>query len=349
MIDLVQLAPGYAIPRLINGGWQLSVGHREGGFDRPRILEDLQYLVDSGLTAFDCADIYTGVEELFGDLASSQSNGSALQIHTKFVPDLSDLATITRQDVEKGIDRSLRRLNADRLDLVQFHWWDYGIQRYVEVATWLAELQQAGKIRLLGTTNFDTARLSEILAAGVSIVSNQLQYSLLDRRPEEDMVVLCQEHGIKLLCYGSIAGGFLSARWVGQPEPLTGLGNRSLVKYKLIIDEFGGWSLFQELLGALSKIARRHKVSLTNVATRWVLDRPGVAAVLLGARSASHVNDNLRVFQFGLDSQDQEGLDEVLARATGPTGQPFELERVPDGPHARIMKTDLQKEGQAPT
>ena len=104
---------------------------------------------------------------------------------------------------------------------------------------WLAEQRQAGKIRLLGTTNFDTMRLQEIVDAGVSLVSNQLQYSLLDRRVESEMVDFCREQGIHLLSYGSIAGGFLSGRWVGQPEPVGPHANRSLAKYKLIID--GDW------------------------------------------------------------------------------------------------------------
>ena len=354
MIDRVELAPGYSVSRLINGGWQLSAGHNEGVFDRQATLEDLQELVDCGLTTFDCADIYTGVEELIGELARSVANGTELQIHTKYVPDLADLTSITRQDVETTIDRSLRRLGVDRLDLVQFHWWDYEVPRYMEVATWLAELQNTGKIRLLGTTNFDAPRLREIVEADVPVVANQLQYSLLDRRPMPGMAGFCRDHGIEMLCYGSIAGGFLSGRWVGQPEPIAGLPNRSLTKYKLIIDEFGGWALFQELLGVLSKIARRHRVSPANVATRWVLDRPGVAAVLVGTRSATHLQDNLRVFHLRLDQEDHGLLEEVLSRAVGPKGGPFELERIPDGPHATIMKTNLnrqtssEKGGQAP-
>jgi len=226
---------------------------------------------------------------------------------------------------------------------VQFHWWDYEVPRYVEVAGWLAELQRAGKIRLIGTTNFDVARLNEIIDAGVPVVANQLQYSLFDRRAEGGMVSFCQKHDLDLLCYGSLAGGFLSSFWVGQPEPGAQLANRSLTKYKLIIDEFGGWALYQEILGVLSKIAHRHQVSPANIATRWVLDRPGVAAVLVGARSTTHLQDNLRVFGLELGEEDYQLLDGVLSRASGPIGQPFELERVPGGRHSTIMKTDLNR------
>ena len=342
MIERVELAPGYSIRRLINGGWQLAAGHRPGDFDRESVLEDLQQLVDAGLITFDCADIYTGVEELLGELSRGAGH-AGLQVHTKYVPDLAALPKLTRRNVEASIDRSLSRLGVDQLDLVQFHWWDYQVPGYVEAATWLSDLQRAGKIRLLGTTNFDVSHLREIVDAGVPIVSNQLQYSLLDRRPEAGMVELCREKGIKLLCYGSVAGGFLSGRWVGQPEPTRPLGNRSLTKYKLIIDEFGGWDLFQELLSALCEVAHRHAVSPTNIAMRWVLDRPEVAGVLVGTRSATHLQDNLRVFDLLLDGEDDERLQDILDRSQGPAGDPFDLERVSGGPHASIMKTDLNR------
>ena len=141
-----------------------------------------------------------------------------------------------------------------------------------------------------------------------------------------------------------MAGGFLSSRWVGMPDPRDSLSNRSLTKYKLIIEEFGGWTLFQDLLAALSQIARRHSVSLTNVATRWVLDRPGVTAAVIGVRSATYLADNYRVFALQLDAEDLGVLDEVLRRSSGPSGEPFELERVRGGRHAEIMKTDLNRQ-----
>ncbi len=340
----MELAPGYSINRLINGGWQLAAGHFAGDYDRQAALDGLRRLVEAGLTTFDCADIYTGVEELLGELGRSLANGAELQLHTKFVPDRSTLGSLIREDVEKGIDRSLLRLGVDRLDLVQFHWWDYEVGDYLEVASWLVEQQKAGKIRYLGATNFDTSHLRAMSDAGIDLVSNQVQYSLLDRRPESAMVELCGQTGMQLLCYGAVAGGFLSSRWVGMPDPGPEGGNRSLSKYRLIIDEFGSWSLYQELLAALSKVARRHKVSLTNVATRWVLDRSSVAAIMIGTRGDGHLQDNLRVHDLELDQEDEAVLDAVLSRSAGPTGEPFDLERLPGGRHARIMKTELNRQ-----
>lgn len=349
MIERYELTPDYSISRLINGVWQLATDHRRQAVDRQSVVRDLSRLVEAGLTTFDCADIYLGVEELLGDLlrAYRTSGGglSDIQIHTKFVPDRSTLGEITRQKVEAGIDRSLGRLGVERLDLVQFHWWDYDVVRFVEVAGWLAELKQAGKIRLLGTTNFDTPRMHELVEAGFDLVAHQPQYSLLDRRAEGGLVDLCREQGIGLLCYGALAGGFLSARYLGRDEPKAPLANRSLTKYKLIIDEFGGWELFQDLLASLDEVAQRHDVSPSNVAVRWVLERPQVAAVILGTPTATHLTENLRVFEFSLDEEDGSRLEGTLSRALGPAGEPFGLERVADGPHASILKTELNRTG----
>jgi aryl-alcohol dehydrogenase-like predicted oxidoreductase len=346
LIERFELARGYSISRLVNGGWQLSEGHRPATLDRRGAIADLRSLVDAGLTTFDCADIYLGVEELLGELVrdlQQAPDAPEIQIHTKLVPDRSDLETIDRRGVTAIVDRSLRRLGVERLDLVQFHWWDYEVPRYVEVAGWLVGLQRAGKIRLLGTTNFDTPRLRELVESGFPVTAHQVQYSVLDRRPEAAMVEFCRENEIQLLCYGSVAGGFLAARYLGLPEPTESLPNRSLRKYKLIIEEFGSWELFQDLLKALAEIGRKHRVSPTTVAVRWVLERPQVAAVLLGTRNTTHLEQNLQVCEFRFNEDDLEPLSEILTRAAGPSGEPFGLEREPEGPHAVIMMTDLNK------
>ncbi|MGB3563841.1 MAG: aldo/keto reductase [Thermoanaerobaculia bacterium] len=347
MIERYELAPGYSIARLINGLWQLATDHQRQAVDRKAAVRDLSRLVEAGLTTFDCADIYLGVEELLGELLQAYRVAGGrladIQIHTKFVPDRSQLAAITRQDVERSIDRSLSRLGVERLDLVQFHWWSYEVPRYIEVAGWLADLQRAGKIRLLGTTNFDVPRMRELIDAGLELVAHQAQYSLVDHRPEGGLVNLCREHGIGLLCYGAIAGGFLSERYLGCGVPPAPLANRSLTKYKLIIDEFGGWEILQKLLKILTEVAQRHGASLGNVAVRWVLERPQVAAVIVGGRTAAHLDENLRVFDFSLDEEDQSRLEGPLSLALGPTGEPFGLERVPGGPHTAILKTELNR------
>jgi aryl-alcohol dehydrogenase-like predicted oxidoreductase len=175
----------------------------------------------------------------------------------------------------------------------------------------------------------------------VPIVTNQAQYSLLDRRVDGAMANLCQESGIHLLCYGVLAGGFMTDKFFRAAEPGSPFDNRSLVKYKLIIDEFGGWSLLQGLLETLQKIATKNDTTIATVAARWALDRNRVAAVMIGVGSRDHGDNRRSVFDIRLDAEDLHHIDAVLARAKGPTGDPFDLERHPDSRHSQIMWTDL--------
>jgi len=295
--------------------------------------------VAAGVNTFDCADIYTGVEDLIGQY---RLRDPSLQVHTKFVPDLQDLPNVDEAYVRRIIGRSRQRLNAPALDLVQFHWWDYAVPGMTRVAQLLAQLQQEGAVRHLGGTNFDAPHTAALLDAGVPLVSMQVQYSLLDRRPAHTMAALCGKSPLRLLCYGTLAGGFLTQKWLGAPEPRE-IANRSLIKYKLIIDDFGGWAAFQNLLQVLKRIGDRHGVALSAVATRWVLDQPGVAAAIVGARYAAHLHEQLQVFDFKLEAQDVDAIEALLAQSRGPQGDTYALERDREGPHGRIMKYNLNK------
>jgi aryl-alcohol dehydrogenase-like predicted oxidoreductase len=109
------------------------------------------------------------------------------------------------------LSQVLEPLGQERLDLVQFHWWDYGVPGWVQAAQALAALQREGLIAQLGGTNFDTPRTQAMLDAGVPLVAMQSQYSLLDRRAEHGFVGALQPRGVQLLCYGTLAGGFFVA------------------------------------------------------------------------------------------------------------------------------------------
>jgi aryl-alcohol dehydrogenase-like predicted oxidoreductase len=342
-----ELRPGYTISRVIRGGWQLAGGH--GTVDRKTAVSDLAAFCEAGIFTFDCADIYTGVEDVIGEFRTTYARNKGaealkgVKVHTKFVPDLEILPVITKGHVRDVIDQSLRRLQTQRLDLVQFHWWDYNIQGSVQTALWLKELQGEGKINLLGGTNFDTSHTAELLDAGVPLASMQVQYSLLDERPQHGLIDLCQSINVHLLCYGSVAGGFLSDAWLGRNEPMPPFENRSLTKYKLIIDDFGGWNLFQELLRALRKIADRHGTDTATVASRAILDRPQVGAVIVGARNRSHLAANLEIIELELTPADLTEISFVLAQRRGPEGDTFTLERDRTGRHGSIMKYNLNK------
>ncbi|NHT77284.1 aryl-alcohol dehydrogenase-like predicted oxidoreductase [Rhizobium sp. PP-F2F-G38] len=343
----IAIAPDYEISRVIRGGWQLAGGH--GTVDGDTAVEDMIAFADAGITTFDCADIYTGVEELIGRfrLAYGNLRGaealSRIRVHTKFVPDLAVLPTIDKAYVEGVIDTSRKRLKIETLDLVQFHWWALDVPGWLETAGWLKELSEEGKIGKVSLTNFDADHVAAIVDAGVPVASLQLQYSLLDRRPEKRMVDLARAKGFALLCYGTVAGGFLSDRWLGEVEPEHPLENRSLTKYKLIIDDFGGWDLFQSLLLTLRRIADRHETDIATVASAAMLTKPTVAAVIVGARNRSHLPANLAISDIVLDDADHAALAAVLADARPLDGDVYALERDRTGRHGAIMKYNLNK------
>ena len=347
-MERIELQSGYAISRVIKGGWHLAGGH--GSIDEQTALNDMLQFVEAGITTFDCADIYTGVERLIGKFLKQQrdaftsGNLAPVQVHTKYVPDYDALATLTKTDTERTIDRSLQRLGVEQLDLVQFHWWDYQFPNYVEAALHLSELQKAGKIRSIGITNFNAEKMKELIDAGVSIASNQVQYSVLDRRVESDITPLAQQHNVPYLCYGTVAGGFLSDRYLGAPEPRPPFENRSLTKYRLIIEEFGSYELFQQLLGVLRAIADKHEVNISEVACRYILDKSMVAGIIVGARNSRHLQSLMTLDSFDLDDTDKADIDNIIRQAHGPSGAFYDLERDKTGKHGAIMKYNLNKE-----
>jgi aryl-alcohol dehydrogenase-like predicted oxidoreductase len=273
---------------------------------------------DAGFTTWDLADHYGPAEDFIGVfrrqwLATRGEGGvSGLLAFTKWVP---RPGRMTRRIVEENIARSLRRMGVPTLDLLQFHWWEYADPNYLDALVHLSSLRDEGQIRHLGLTNFDTEHLQTIVDRGIRVVSNQVQFSLIDRRPETRMVPFCQEQNIFLLTYGTLCGGLLSERYLGQPEPRgAALSTASLRKYKQMIDVWGDWKLFQTLLEVLKQIADKHAVSIGNVAVRYILDRPTVAGVIVGVRLGvtDHRDDNVRVFGLRLDTDDHHHIQTVL-------------------------------------
>ncbi|MEM8550876.1 MAG: aldo/keto reductase [Pseudomonadota bacterium] len=343
MIESASLSPQHTITRIIRGGWQLAKGH--GNTVSADAVADLMATAQAGITTFDCADIYTGVEETFGAFrkAYAAKHGTealgSIRIHTKCVPDLDLLPTLKKANLEATVDRSRRRLGMDRLDLVQFHWWDDSIDGWLDAASWLAEMVDDGRILSVGGTNFSAAHMRQILAAGLPLRAMQVQYSLLDDRPAREMAGL----GVPLLTYGTLAGGFLSERWHGVNEPREGFENRSLVKYKLIIDDAGGWDAFQNLLSTLARVAERQGSDIASVANRWTLDQPGVAAIIVGARNAEHLARNVAVTGLALTETDRTEIEAARAALTPLPGDVYALERDRTSRHGAIMKYNLNR------
>jgi aryl-alcohol dehydrogenase-like predicted oxidoreductase len=220
---------------------------------------------------------------------------------------------ISRQVVVALIDLACQRLGVETLDLLQFHWWDYSNSAYLDTLQSLAELQPTGKIRQLGLANFNTAHLQQVLGQGIEVVSNQVQFSLVDQRPLAMLVPFCQQQGVRILAYGSLLGGFLSEAYLGQPEPMSGVLNPSQRKYWQMIRLWGGWQRFQQLLYILQDIARKHSVRIADIGLRSILATPGVAGVILEADQMNTPDwSPAQIWSFQLDSQDWDAIADLV-------------------------------------
>lgn len=309
-IPRIELAPGLSVPRVVHGLWQVADMERGGQLlDPERAADALQAYAQAGFSAFDMADHYGSAEVITGRLLARGLPGT--HAFTKWCPSpgVMDAAT-----VREGVQRSRQRLGVECIDLMQFHWWQYTHPGYLDALHELAALRQQGWVRHIGLTNFDTDHLHLLLADGVPVATNQVSFSLLDRRAAGRLSSLCLEKNVKLLAYGTLGGGFLSERWVGAPEP-TDVPDWSKSKYKRFIDAMGGWAALQRVLAAAQAVATRHGVSVSNVAVRWVLEHPAVGAVIVGMRPGEreHRADTMKLFGFALDAEDHARLNDALA------------------------------------
>ena len=305
----IELVPGLEVPRVITGLWQVADMERDGRpLDPDAAAQALSEYADAGFDAFDMADHYGSAEILVGRYLAGVGRSCATAF-TKWCPPPGPM---TPEVVRAGVEQRRERLGVPRVDLVQFHWWQYRHPAYLDAMLELDRLRREGHVGHLGVTNFDTDHLRLLVKHGIPVITNQVSFSLLDRRPAGRMTELCRETGMKLLAYGVLAGGFLSDRWVDRPEPAN-IPDWSKSKYKRFIDAVGGWNVLQRVLAAARSVAVKHGVSVANVAARWVLEQEAVGAVIIGARlgEREHRRDNLVLFGFALDEADKARLGDA--------------------------------------
>jgi aryl-alcohol dehydrogenase-like predicted oxidoreductase/enamine deaminase RidA (YjgF/YER057c/UK114 family) len=315
----IRIAPDLDISRIVTGLWQIADMEREGGpVDREVAAAALADYARAGFSTFDMADHYGSAELITGrclEMLAAEGRHRPV-VMSKWVP---EPGAMTPELVRAAVKERLDRLGVPCLDVLQLHWWQYENPGYLDAMAELEKLRREGLIGHLGVTNFDTAHLRVLVKSGFRIATNQVCFSLLDRRAAGAMSAFCRDNDVKLLAFGTLAGGFLSERWLGAPEPEAGeIGDWSKMKYGRYIEAAGGWRPFQVLLGILDDVARKHGVSIANVATRWVLEHPCVAGIIIGARlgEREHRADNLRVFSFALDADDKAAIERALAALT---------------------------------
>jgi aryl-alcohol dehydrogenase-like predicted oxidoreductase/enamine deaminase RidA (YjgF/YER057c/UK114 family) len=305
-----KLSESLEVSQLIGGLWQIADMEREGSRVNINLaVEAMDAYVKNGITSFDMADHYGSAELIAG--AYGENYGTPAQFLTKWVPAPGGC---TRSEVRDAVTLALSRMKTNRLDLLQYHAWNYADPSWIDQLFWLQELKTEGLINNLGVTNFDAAHLRIALTSGIELVSNQVCYSLLDQRASGELAQVCKEFKVRVLAFGVLAGGFLSDRWLDKKEPET-LATWSQMKYKRFIDTCGGWDKYQRVMQILKKVADRHDCSIANIATKYVLDQEHVGAVIIGIRLGEnqHIEDNLRALQLELSSEDQFSIQNAIS------------------------------------
>lgn len=312
MKNTTVLAPDLTISKILTGLWQIADMERDGKtIDLQQAALSMRPYVEAGLTTFDMADHY-GSAEIIAGLYQKQFTDVPVQLLTKWVPTPGKGSKAT---VRKAVERALERLQSEQLDLLQYHAWNYADPAWLDDLFWLQELVEEGLIRHLGLTNFDAAHLNMVLQSGIRVVSNQISFSLIDQRAAREMTQVCLAHGVKILAFGTLAGGLLSEKWINQPDiPADQMNSWSQMKYKRFIDAVGGWKAYQDLLKTLKEIAHQHGVSIPNIATKYILDQPAVGGVIIGARlgQSNHLKDNLKMLDLNLRESDQVAIQQAL-------------------------------------
>lgn len=310
------LSSSLIVSKVITGLWQVADLERNGkSVDHTKMAAGMNTYADGGFTTFDMADHYGSAEEIAG-LFARQYKSNPVQLLTKWVP---KPGKVSKQDVVDAVDRSLTRMQTSSLDLLQFHAWNYADPTWLDCLFWLQEIKESGKIKNLGVTNFDTAHLRIAVTSGIDIVSNQVCYSLLDQRASKGMHEFCLAHNVKILAFGTIAGGFLSEKWLGKPEPVISESlSWSQMKYKRFIDTAGGWDLFQSLLSVLDSVAKKYDLTIPLIASRFILEDAAVGAVIIGARPglSDHIDENKKLLDFVLDTESNKKIRQALSAFT---------------------------------
>ncbi|KAH6604046.1 aldo keto reductase [Trichoderma cornu-damae] len=279
----------YEMPRLFNGLWRLS-SQTWGRWHVDEHEKALVQLVESGLVATDMADHYGDSELVYGDFRNKLSKEVSDKVFavTKWCVSKPIEKPVTAEFVLEQVKERCRRLGG-RVELLQLHWHDFADKTYLDILLPLINIAKSHPhlVSAIGLCNFDAKHTDEACeflkkkTGSVGVVSNQVQFSLLDSRPIKYMIPICQKHNIKLLTYGSFCGGFLSETWLTQPPPelcssapSTSASTPSATKRLTPSQHQVSWR--HPLLGPL------HGVAIHSVCTRWVLQHPCVASVIIG-------------------------------------------------------------------
>jgi len=285
-----------------------------GQIDLDGIRRQIDMATDAGINLIDTADIYSlgASEQLIGEALAGRRDEVLLATKARMPmgPGPND-AGLSRHHLIESCEASLRRLRTDHIDLYQVHEWD-GQTPLEETLGALDHLLASGKVRYVGCSNF--AGWHVMKALGVAdrhglprFVSQQIYLSLLERSAESEIVPSAIDQGLGLLIWSPLAGGLLSGKYRRGQAPPEGARHTGAWNEPPVYDE----ERLYDTVEVLVEVAAQHGVSAAQVALAWLLGRPGVTSVIVGARTEEQLADNLAAAALVLSGEEQARLEEV--------------------------------------
>jgi aryl-alcohol dehydrogenase-like predicted oxidoreductase len=304
-------ALGFGAMTFGGSGNQQQVGSVQA--DEARRFVDL--CLEAGVNLFDTADVYSqgASEEILGQALQGRRDRVILatKVHGRMGDGPNDIGQ-SRHHIIRGCEASLQRLGTDYIDLYQLHGFD-PLTPLEETLSALDTLVRDGKVRYVGCSNYSAWHLMKAL--GISerrgferFVSQQVYYSLVARELEYELVPLALDQGLGILIWSPLAGGFLSGKYRrGQPVPEN--TRRSLRGGPGTIDEEKGY----DIVDVLEEVAQAHDATIAQAALNWLLRKPGVTSILVGARREEQLVENLKAASWQMTADEVQRLDEVSA------------------------------------
>jgi aryl-alcohol dehydrogenase-like predicted oxidoreductase len=290
--------------------------------DQATSFSQLDRFTEAGGNLVDSADVYADgrAEEIIGRwLAARPGRRELVVLATKgrFPTDESPNGHgLSRRHLSLALDASLRRLNVETIDLYQVHAWD-PLTRLEETLRFLDDAVRAGKINYVGLSNFTGWQLQKAVDIaefrGLSVpVSMQPQYNLLARAVEWEIAPACEAAGLGLLAWSPLASGWLTGKYRrGEPSPAGTRVVENADEGMRIWNQRGQSEQTWQVLDVVRKVAEGRSVSLAQVAIAWLMARPAVSSVILGARSMGQLTDNLAAAGLKLTAEETQLLDEA--------------------------------------
>lgn len=297
---------GIEVSEFALGCWPFAGGKVWGPQDDDVSIATVHAALDKGITFFDTAEGYNDDSHSEGVLGRALvGRRSEAVIATKISPPhlLPDL-------VEEACDASLERLQTDHIDLYQIHWPNHEVAIEDSLAA-LIKLRDSGKIRAIGVCNFGVQDLSDALES-TEIVTDQLPYNLLWRPIEVEIQPKCLDNNVGLICYSPLAQGLLTGRYTSPDDVPDGLSRSRLFSKDrplAIHGEAGCEAEAFEAIKEVIRIANRLGEHPAKISLGWVRSRPGIAALLVGARSPEELDLNIPAFEYELPAGIAEELD----------------------------------------